>query len=576
MHEGGVTVPVADFDPIPYRMRIGVTGHRKLDDPAAVEAAVRAALDAVIDGLFPQKARQILARVRAAGNTPVAYRVLSPLAEGADRVVAKAVLTYPGARLEPVLPLTVEDYLEDFAGEDSKQEFLSLLALSRRPVRLRTRNIRAERHDPQDQAELRRSAYKAAGQYIVDHCDVLVAVWDGEPARGRGGTAETVAYALDQNRPVIRVWQGAHELLNRENSNGLDASSLDGIDHFNRLPITEAEKAVYACNLDKDLFEKPQAAAGIPAATREMVNRCLFPWYAQASIEAKRNQKRFYSAGNYVYTLSAAAVGCAAVGVLFPPLAALGFGVELILLLIMIRTLRGARRTRAHQAWIENRFLTERIRSGIFMAICGVEPQPIEVLPYMGHSQTVNDWTVRVFDEIWDRLPPLSGCAPADLAAKREYVREAWISDQTDFHKQKQKKEGKRRRHLAMAGAIVLPATAIAAALHLLLLLWQPAANVPEWVDSLHHALHQGLAFIALLFPAIAASLAGMEAHREHLRLEKRSANMGPQLERLHKQMASATDPQRFEELLQQLDELMLRETQDWLMLMRYVEIKAS
>jgi hypothetical protein len=50
---------------------------------------------------------------------------------------------------------------------------------------------------------------------------------------------------------------------------------------------------------------------------------------------------------------------------------------------------------------------------------------------------------------------------------------------------------------------------------------------------------HQGLAFIALLFPAIAASLAGMEAHREHLRLEKRSANMAPQMEQLNKQMAS-------------------------------------
>jgi hypothetical protein len=84
------------------------------------------------------------------------------------------------------------------------------------------------------------------------------------------------------------------------------------------------------------------------------------------------------------------------------------------------------------------------------------------------------------------------------------------------------------------------------------------------------------LAFIALLFPAIAASLVGIEAHREHLRLEKRSANMVPQLERLNRQMASATDPERFESLLPQVDEIMLRETQDWLMLMRYAEIKAS
>ncbi len=567
---------MSDFIAIPYCIRIGVTGHRALEDPAAVEAAVRAALDAEIPRLFPEDARETLARVRASGTTPIAYRVLSPLAEGADRAVARAVLATPGARLDAVLPLTVEDYLEDFETEESKQEFLALLALSRRPPRLRTRNIRDERHDAPDQAELRREAYKAVGQYIVDHCDVLIAGWDGEPARGRGGTAEIVAYALDQGRPVIRVWQGTYELLNRDTSNGLDASPLEGIDRFNRLPITAAERAAYAANLDRDFFEKPKSAAGIPAATREMVNHCLFPWYAQASIEAKRNQTRFHTAGKYVYTLSAAAVGCAAVGVLFRPLSAFSFGVELILLLAMIRTLRRARRTHAHQAWIENRFLTERIRAGIFMAICCVDPEPIQVLPYMGHSQSANDWMVRVFDEIWDRLPPLHGCDADRCLQMNGYVREAWLGDQIAFHKGKQKREGKARRLLARAGAVVLPTTVAAAALHLLLLLWEPGSSAPEPLQLLRHGLHQGLAFIALLFPAIAASLAGMEAHREHLRLENRSTNMGPQLERLNKQMAPATDPLRFEELLQQLDELMLRETQDWLMLMRYAEIKAS
>jgi transposase len=37
------------------------------------------------------------------------------------------------------------------------------------------------------------------------------------------------------------------------------------------------------------------------------------------------------------------------------------------------------------------------------------------------------------------------------------------------------------------------------------------------------------LTFIVLSFPTLAASLAGMEVHREHLRLEKRSENRGPQ-----------------------------------------------
>ncbi len=565
-----------NFEPIPFRIRIGVAGHREVDDPAALEALVKQAIDSAIPRLFSPDSRAMLDRARAAGATPISYRVLSALAEGADRVVARAVLDNPGTRLDAVLPLAAGDYLKDFASEESKREFRELLALSRHPVWLRARCIAEESCDPGTQAGLRRNAYKAAGEYVVDHSDVLIAVWNGEPARGRGGTAEIVEYALQQGRPVIRLWQGAHALLNAETSNGLDASALEGIDRFNRQPIAPAQRAAYVRNMDHDLFEKPSSAAAIPAAARDLVDRCLLPFYAQASMVAKADRDTFHRAGRNIYVFSAAAVGCAAIGVLFPRLAAPGFATELALLVVIGIALWRARRIHAHQAWIEHRFLVERIRCAIFMAICGVEPQPIEVLPYMGHSQTVNDWMVRVYDEIWDRLPALPGCSAGQCAALNAYVREAWIRDQIEFHRNKERREGQRRRWLARAGAVVLPVTVAAAALHLLLLAWEPGAGTAQALRTAHTALHLGLAFIALLFPAIAASLAGMEAHREHLRLEKRSANMAPQLERLHRQMASATDPARFRSLLEQLDEIMLRETQDWLMLMRYVEIKAS
>jgi hypothetical protein len=49
-------------------------------------------------------------------------------------------------------------------------------------------------------------AFDAAGQYIVERCDVLVAVWDGQPALGRGGTADAVAHARRLGREVIATW----------------------------------------------------------------------------------------------------------------------------------------------------------------------------------------------------------------------------------------------------------------------------------------------------------------------------------------------------------------------------------
>ena len=41
------------------------------------------------------------------------------------------------------------------------------------------------------------------GRYVVDHCDVLIALWDGMPSSGQGGTAEIVSYAKEQCRPVV-------------------------------------------------------------------------------------------------------------------------------------------------------------------------------------------------------------------------------------------------------------------------------------------------------------------------------------------------------------------------------------
>ncbi len=41
---------------------------------------------------------------------------------------------------------------------------------------------------------------------MLDRADELWAVWDGEPARGPGGTADVVAHARGRGVPVRVVW----------------------------------------------------------------------------------------------------------------------------------------------------------------------------------------------------------------------------------------------------------------------------------------------------------------------------------------------------------------------------------
>jgi len=95
---------------LPFSLRIGVTGHRRLTDPAALVPGIRAAVQGVVERFLGPEAEPALL-------------VISALAEGADRLVAAEVLARPDATMEAVLPLPPGDYLDDFTGDASKAEF---------------------------------------------------------------------------------------------------------------------------------------------------------------------------------------------------------------------------------------------------------------------------------------------------------------------------------------------------------------------------------------------------------------------------------------------------------------------
>jgi hypothetical protein len=153
---------------------VGISGHRGL--PSQTRKLVDAAL------------REVL--VPHAGSELVG---VSCLAGGPDQLFARAVLDLGGA-LEVVVP--AEHYRDGLEPEE-QDGYDELIATAGRIERLPFVESTSEAH-------------LAAGQTIVDRCDLLFAVWDGQPSRGLGGTADTVAYARDRGVPVTVVWpQGA-------------------------------------------------------------------------------------------------------------------------------------------------------------------------------------------------------------------------------------------------------------------------------------------------------------------------------------------------------------------------------
>jgi hypothetical protein len=161
-------------------LRLGVTGHRSLLREDALRRQVNLAIDKALEGNGADRAEVLR------------LTVVSALAEGADRLVVHECLRRQDATLTALLPLPVDDYRQDFTTEESRREFDDLL----------DRATTVEFADPMPTRE---ESYERAGQLMVDRSDAVIALWDGRPAAGRGGTGDIVAYAVAHDVPVIRI-----------------------------------------------------------------------------------------------------------------------------------------------------------------------------------------------------------------------------------------------------------------------------------------------------------------------------------------------------------------------------------
>ncbi len=153
-------------------MRVGITGHRGLPDASA--ELVRAAIG------------EVLSRFSADDLVGV-----SCIADGPDAWFAQAVLERGGG-LEVVVP--AEEYRES-------------LPVWHHAVYDSLMNAASEVHMT-GLTESDSEAHMSGSEILVRVSDEVVAVWDGRPARGYGGTADVVACARRNGVPVRVVWPG--------------------------------------------------------------------------------------------------------------------------------------------------------------------------------------------------------------------------------------------------------------------------------------------------------------------------------------------------------------------------------
>lgn len=172
--------------------QVGVTGHRAERLAHADETAVQRTADALL-----QATRDAV--LAACHDAPCRLQLLSSLAEGSDRLVAESALRL-GYELVCPLPLAATDFERDFASTESRERFRALLARASAVFVVPDSAAVGGAGDTS-----RVAAYERAGRYVTDSCHLLIAIWDGEDARGRGGTGQIVDEAVVLGVPVAWI-----------------------------------------------------------------------------------------------------------------------------------------------------------------------------------------------------------------------------------------------------------------------------------------------------------------------------------------------------------------------------------
>jgi hypothetical protein len=520
---------------LPFRLRLGVTGHRNLTEDPALARQIDRAIDLAI------------AMLGSPDPSRIRLRVISPLGEGADRLVARAVLRRPGATLEAALPLPVERYLQDFPAQVSRDEFFDLLRLAD------TVGTLPAVPDP-------KVAYQRVGQYVLDRCDILIALWDGLPPRGKGGTAGVVYRARARGVPVVWVRATPPFIITQEPGEGRPTRAYREFERVNALSVRDLEdKTVRQI---EDWMNKADRA-GLRQDLLHPFFEWIAPFYTRADSQAERYHRRFFLFGNALFLMAALAVAVVAFQVLFYPEDNWMAWFEVALMGMLLALLPRGRRRKLQ--WISCRFLAERFRSALFLAMTSAPAQREDGIAAGYSEDPSQEWLERAYEEAWGRRP---GDGVPRYAARdlKVFLRDVWVDQQLGYYRAASDRNHRWHRVLTLATAVLFLGTVAAAVLH--------AVGVGHQGHSSAFSLGNIFIFASIVLPAFGAALTGIGAQREYVRNAERFRLMAEYLEEIKGRLETAMDDPAVHGVVLEVERHLLSENRDWIDVMRFHELE--
>lgn len=382
---------------------VGITGHRD------IRAEDREELQRRVRGILLKLRKDYPA-------TPLI--LLSALAEGADRLAARAALDGEvDARLVVPLPMAREIYEEDFTSRGSLDEFRELLrrAYHSFVIPLAPGNTES---NIRTHGEYRDRQYEAVGKYIARQSQILIALWDGMDRGLVGGTASIVRFKTEgmveplplPHRSLLEPAEcgPVYHIVTPRVRNPVPERKPFGVSHlYPKAHRDHGEAEQYFHKLFTNMNEFNQEAADAGPGFAAMVAQSkayvippakegLLPPYLRATLEhygladalAIRFQGKTVGAMKRLHALVFFGVVCFAI---FAHYHAPWFMIPSLLLVVIAGLVYGrARRENYQDKYQDYRALAEGLRVNLFWRLAGIFDEVTD--HYLGKSRTELDW----------------------------------------------------------------------------------------------------------------------------------------------------------------------------------------
>jgi hypothetical protein len=560
-------------------VRVGFVGHRWSGDSDIDLQFLERRVEAVIEEI-ETAARSLSTAPQS--NDSIEFRLITGLAEGADQLVSDRALQ-KGWQIQALLPFAVEEVVEDFTHAEAQGRFESLIQQADGVVRF---NYAREPHTAQ--------GHRAVGEYLLRSSDLLVAVWDGQPSRGVGGTAWSLERAAELGIPLvcIRIDRTDYPVTvlpvapksdsdSRPEAWGDELSAaLRGLLPALQLsPDLSERKKRFNPGLAYPLFQlifcgrKLRLSDILPRSG--VGNRTwshadpVSEQQARADAEANYYAQVYRSAVVLNYLFAALAVLMALMGLLIPEGKLVWICIELFLIIAVIINTNQGQKRHWHRRWLDYRQLAEygRVFQLAAAAGCGFSPRVLGRENPVGVGRSA--WVSSMIDAASRQLRPVSVDFSKGFVSDCKDRLLDYVSGQIEYHERTARISESMNHRLHVLGQVCLAGTILSCLFFL---------GAYAWMDGAPDAVTKTVTFLTAALPAFGASAFGLRAHLDLRGVARRSESTARALARLEREIASMSPtPLVLMNMLDALFENHGGEVRDWRLTFeeRHLEIPA-